>query len=109
MKTNTPSERGRLREKLYAKKCGVKPQPASGALNSPRHKGDIKTKLFLIDSKWTGKATYTLTGATLEKITNEALAINKIPALSVDVEGEEYVVLREKDFQAMRREYESND
>jgi len=106
MKTPTPSERGRMREKMYAKRCGVKPQPASGALNVPRFKGDIKTKLFLIDSKWTGKKLYLLSGTTLEKITKEALAMNKIPALSVDVADEEYVVLREKDFQAMRKDYE---
>jgi hypothetical protein len=103
----TPSELGRLREKKYAKRIGGQLQPASGALNCPRHKGDIKTKLFLIDSKLTGKKVYLLTADTLEKITREALAINKIPALSVEVGGEQFVILRDQDFQAIREEYEN--
>ena len=107
-KTLTPSERGRMREKIYAKKHGAKLQPASGALRVPGLKGDMKTSLFLFDSKLTGGLTFKLDANTLDKIRDEALAMNKIPVLSVEVGGEEFVILRDRDFQAMRKEYESN-
>lgn len=102
----SPSQQGRDREKRYAKRIGGRLQPASGALRAVGLKGDIKTKLFLIDSKLTGKETYKLDANTLDKIRDEALSMGKIPALSVEVGGEQYVVLRDKDFQAIRKEYE---
>jgi len=106
MKISSPSEQGRARERRYAKSMGAKAQPASGALRSPRLKGDIKTKLFLFDSKLSTGCRFIVTSAIMHKIRDEALAINKIPALSVEVGGEQFVILRDQDFQAMRKEYE---
>ncbi len=49
-------------------------------------KGDLSTKEYLIDCKKTDKLSYRITAETLQKIWNEALESNKLPALVIGIQ-----------------------
>jgi hypothetical protein len=102
---------GRDREKPLAKELGGRVQLASGALPQARNKGDVKTDLLLVDSKCTDAASYKLCLKDLEKITREALAMNRIPVLAVQFERDkttDVMVMRKQDFIAMVKVYEAH-
>jgi len=48
-------------------------------------KGDIKTDTHLIDCKYTEKKGFRITSKILQKIWNEALDSNKLPALIIGI------------------------
>jgi Holliday junction resolvase len=66
-------------------------QPGSGA--SDYAKGDVKASNFLIECKMTGKASIRVTGHWLAKITKEAMAAGKEPALAIEIAGHDDPVL----------------
>lgn len=68
-----------------AEKLGGRRQPASGALAA--HKGDIKTRDFLFDSKETEATAISVFGTDLTKITREARGEGKHPGLVLTIRG----------------------
>ena len=84
-------------EKVLAKKLNGVRQPCSGAFGG--HKGDIKLKHFLLDSKETEAAMINVYGKDLTKITREAMGEGKYPAIVLtvkqvaDITEEEWVAI----------------
>lgn len=75
MKKKRPQDKGREFEEL------VKNTINSGALSFD--KGDLKTKEFCIEVKFTDKKGYRITQQLLEKIWDEALTAHKLPKLVI--------------------------
>jgi len=69
---------------------------ASGRISGA--KGDIVTPKFLIECKFTDGKQYILKKDILRKISVEALQAGKSPALSLDIDGDKYVVVTREDF-----------
>jgi hypothetical protein len=78
-------------EAVTASALGGKVQRGSGA--TERHKGDVKTPTLLVENKTRlpdakdGARSITIKGAWLEKITLEAMAIGRDPALAFEIPG----------------------
>ena len=70
-----------------AKSLGAKRQRRSGALIYEQ--GDVEHSRFLIESKQTSKKSLVLKKSWLNKITHEAVANQKWPALSVEIQGDD--------------------
>lgn len=87
-------------EKRLAKKIGGTRNAASGAIWS--RKGDVRSSDLLIEHKWTGKASFTVKAAVLEKIVTEAIIDSRMPVLGVSLNNKNYVLLTEDDFLEMR-------
>ena len=51
-------------------------------------KGDLKTETHLIECKYTEKKSFSITRKILEKLWEEALDSNKLPALVIGIKGE---------------------
>jgi hypothetical protein len=74
-------EHGQKAEKRAGTRLGGRLQPGSGC--SPNNKGDIKTDHFLVESKSTINGSLSLKHEWLRKISGEAIAISREPALIV--------------------------
>lgn len=83
-------------EKRLAKEIGGARTAASGAFWS--RKGDVRSSQLLIEHKWTGKKTKTISSAELKKITTEAFMDGRLPVFGIHLDGEDYVILMETDF-----------
>jgi hypothetical protein len=83
-------------EARLAKKFDGKKVVASGAFWS--RKGDVRSADMLIEHKWTGKSSFTLKAAVLEKIVKEAILESRMPVLGISLNNENYVMLTEDDF-----------
>lgn len=83
-------------EKRLAKAVGGQTTAASGAFWS--RKGDVRSKDLLIEHKWTGKLTKTISSKELKKITTEAIMDGRLPIFGIHLDGEDYVILLETDF-----------
>lgn len=88
-------------EKRLANVVGGKATAASGAFWS--RKGDVRSDDLLIEHKWTGKSSFTLTAKVLEKIVTEAILDGRTPVLGISLNNRDYVVLEESDFLDLRR------
>lgn len=88
-------------EKRLAKAIGGSVTAASGAFWS--RKGDVRSDDLLIEHKWTGRKSFTLTSQVLEKIMDEALLVGRVPVLGFHLNGRNYVVMDEEDFLDLRR------
>lgn len=86
-------------EKRIAKAIGGSTTAASGAFWS--RKGDVRNQDLLVEHKWTGKKTKTISAAELEKITTEAIMDGRTPVFGIHLNGEDYVILLETDFMEM--------
>ena len=86
-------------EKRIAKAIGGQTTAASGAFWS--RKGDVRSETLLIEHKWTGKKTKTISAAELQKISNEAIMDGRLPVFGIHLDGEDYVILMETDFLEM--------
>jgi hypothetical protein len=75
------NEHGNKSEKRVAKKLGMKQTPASGAL--PGAKGDMKNSEYLMEAKSTINSSMQLQKGWLDKIQKEAMAINRVPAVTI--------------------------
>jgi len=83
-------------EKRLAKAVGGQTTAASGAFWS--RKGDVRSEGLLIEHKWTGKLTKTISSKELKKITDEAIVDGRLPVFGIHLDGEDYVILLETDF-----------
>jgi hypothetical protein len=72
-------------ESRVASQVGGKRQPGSGA--SDYAKGDVKQEKFLIECKMTQAGSIRVTGKWLSKISREAVAAGRKPALSIEIQG----------------------
>jgi hypothetical protein len=88
-------------EARLAKAIGGQRSAASGAFWS--RKGDVRSTDVLIEHKWTGKTSFTVKAAVLEKIVKEAILESRMPVLGVSLNNENYVLLTEDDFLEMRQ------
>jgi hypothetical protein len=87
-------------EARLAKAIGGQRSAASGAFWS--RKGDVRATDVLIEHKWTGKTSFTVKAAVLEKIVKEAILESRMPVLGISLNNENYVLLTEDDFLEMR-------
>lgn len=83
-------------EKRLAKAVGGQTTAASGAFWS--RKGDVRSNNLLIEHKWTGKLSKTISSKELKKITIEAIMDGRLPVFGIHLDGEDYVILLETDF-----------
>jgi hypothetical protein len=88
-------------EDRLAKKIGGQRSAGSGAFWS--RKGDVRSTDLLIEHKWTGKASFTVKAAVLEKIVKEAILDGRTPVLGFSLNNENYVMLTENDFLELRQ------
>ena len=88
-------------ENRLAKVVGGSRTAASGAFWS--RKGDVRSEDLLIEHKWTGKLSFTVKAAVLEKIVREAIMDSRMPVLGVSLNNENYVLLTEDDFLELRQ------
>jgi hypothetical protein len=72
-------------EDRVAKKIGGRRQVASGAF--PGHRGDVRSDELLVECKRTDKKSISVTIAYLKKISKEASAYGRTPAVSISFEG----------------------
>jgi len=89
-------KRSRRQEKDTAKRFGGRVTTGSG--NQWFAKGDVKTPVLLIENKYTGGEQITMKKVDLRKITDEAVAEGRVPALCLELSGDHYVVLPRGDF-----------
>lgn len=77
-----PNAHGKLYEKRVAKKTGIRLTPASGAMKGNKGDGRLTNKAkWLVEMKSTDKATHSIELGWLVKITEEAAAAGRNPAL----------------------------
>lgn len=88
-------------ENRLAKVVGGSRTAASGAFWS--RKGDVRSEDLLIEHKWTGKLSFTVKAAVLEKIVKEAIMDSRMPVLGISLNNENYVLLTEDDFLELRQ------
>ena len=88
-------------EARLAKVFDGKRTAASGAFWN--RKGDVRSSDYLIEHKWTGKASFTVKAAVLEKIVKEAILDSRTPVLGFSLNNENYVMLTEDDFLELRQ------
>ena len=72
-------------EHRVADRTGGRRVPGSGS--SPYSKGDVRLPEFLVECKKTEKASISIKHSWLEKITKEAEALGKEPALAIEIQG----------------------
>ena len=87
-------------EKRLAKKVGGSKTAASGAFWS--RKGDVRSHDLLIEHKWTGKKSFSIKAAEVEKIVTEAIIDSRMPVFGISLNNKNYVLLTEDDFLEMR-------
>ena len=95
MKSKGQKESKKHEDRL-AKVIGGQRSAGSGSFWS--RKGDVRNKDLLIEHKWTGKASFTVKAAVLEKIVKEAILDSRTPVLGFSLNNENYVMLTEDDF-----------
>lgn len=95
------------KEKKDAKDLNAKLVPRSGGFWS--NKGDLRDDYFNYDSKHTKHASYSIKSKVWEKVYNDALKHNRMPALSIELgTGEELIVLSKADFAYLKSEFETH-
>ena len=80
-----------------------------GSGNSWSHKGDIDGGEFLVEAKWTGKNSYSVTANVWRKIETEAARSAKVPVLAVrlDPSDLDLIVVSEADYLSLVAERDS--
>jgi hypothetical protein len=90
----------RKHEDRLAKKLGGQRTAASGAFWN--RKGDVRTTDWLVEHKWTGKTSFSIKAAVLEKIVNEAILDSRMPVLGISLNDQNYCLVLEDDLIEMR-------
>jgi len=72
-------------ERRVARKTGGRRVPGSGS--SPYSKGDVRVPEFLVECKQTIHGSLSIKKAWLNKISREAVALQREPALAVEIKG----------------------
>jgi hypothetical protein len=88
-------------EARLAKIINGKRNAISGAFWN--RKGDVRSQDLLIEHKWTGKVSFTVKAAVLEKIVKEAILDGRMPVLGFSLNNENYILLTENDFLELRQ------
>jgi hypothetical protein len=57
----------------------------------------VRSDSLLIEHKWTGKKSKTISSAELKKITTEAILDERTPVFGMHLDGEDYIVMLETD------------
>jgi hypothetical protein len=57
----------------------------------------VRSDSLLIEHKWTGKKSKTISSAELKKITTEAILDGRTPVFGMHLDGEDYIVMLETD------------
>lgn len=93
-------------EKRIAKAIGGRTVGGSG--NSWSNKGDIVADDLMVEAKWTGKNSFSISAALWRKVEVEAVRAGKIPVLAfrLDPSDLDLVVMDEHDFVSTREELE---
>jgi hypothetical protein len=86
-------------EERLAKLLDGQRTAASGAFW--QRKGDVRSEDLLVEHKWTGKKSFSLSSDVLEKIVKEAILDYRTPVLGISLNGKNYVLLVEDDFLEM--------
>jgi hypothetical protein len=94
-------KKSKAHERRIANLVGGSRNAGSGAFWS--RKGDVRSKDLLIEHKWTGKKSFTLSSQVLEKIVTEAILDSRTPVLGISLNNENYVILLENDFLELRQ------
>ncbi len=92
----TNKKRSQRSEDQAAKEIGGRRMPASGAISG--FKGDVKSKEYLLEDKFTDAASYPLTLHVLKKMETEAFQNRRKPLLRVTIQGEVYYVVPRRVF-----------
>ena len=85
-------------EKRLAKEFGGRTTAASGA---GRNKGDIDIKRFKIEVKRSERGSLAIKKEWLLKIDEEAYGVGKNPALAIEIDGEEWVIIPKRVFMSI--------
>lgn len=85
-------------ERRLVRQTGGQRSAASGALS---RKGDVRSRLMLIEAKTTGNRSYTIQSKELEKIWREALMDDRLPVLQFDLNGTSYAVTLWEDLRGL--------
>lgn len=80
LKNRNVGHNGRVAEDTFAKRVGGRTRPGSG--NMEGAKGDVTVDNFLIENKATQTDTMSLKREWLLKVYQEALELNRVPALA---------------------------
>jgi hypothetical protein len=83
-------------ERRLARRVQGSATAASGAFWS--RKGDVRNDDLLIEHKWTGAKSKTISAVELEKVSREAIMDGRTPVFGVHLNGHNYVILDENDF-----------
>lgn len=87
-------------EKREARKFGGRARKGSGC--GPNNKGDVETKVFLIECKRTDKKQIVLKKEVIDKIEQEALQHGKEPLIALEIQDRRVYVILENTFDACR-------
>ena len=92
------AKRWQKKEARDARQFNGRVTPRSGGFFS--FSGDVKAESFLIESKFTEKKSFSVSGKLWEKINNEAIKNRRTPMLSIELAGVgiELVILDKNDF-----------
>ena len=90
------AKRWQIKEKKDAQDFDGRRVKGSG--NQWHSPGDIRNDTFLVDCKSTTKKSYSVSKSTWDKIYEEALFSQRLPLLSLDIDGLELVVISKEDF-----------
>lgn len=96
-------KRSRQQEKRVAKRLNGRVQPRSGA--GWLHKSDVRDDHFLYEMKRTNAKQITVKASVLEDLYRNALEVDRIPVLHLELGDRRYVVLSEHDFEELREHY----
>jgi len=98
LETIKMTKKWQKKENKDAEQFGGRVTPRSGGMWS--FPGDVKTDMFLIDSKTTDKKSYSITANIWRKLYSQALKSQRLPLLSIQLvkDGVEVVVLDKNDF-----------
>jgi hypothetical protein len=64
-------------------------------------KGDVSTDILRIECKTTNKKSFTLKKEIFDKIEKEAGLYCQIPLMEVEIQSEQYMIIKRKDFFAI--------
>lgn len=93
---NSRLKSSRNQERATARLHGGRVQPGSGSRWD--RKGDVRTKLTLIENKRTDATQITLKDRDLKKIWTEAWAEGRMPLIGFELGGRRYIVQLEDDY-----------
>ena len=88
--------KSRRQENETAKAVGGRPTPASGAFW--HRKGDVRSRDYLLEAKYTDKQSISVSKAVWEKIRREALLDGRMPGLVLQIQDRKLIVLDMEDF-----------